>query len=545
MSMQTSSLPQKVAVGENLLHWPRASGPCKRVVLFVHGFKGDKEKTWAGASGESLYSLTFADTSLADFEVMSYGYRTGFGLRMPPIATLSTQFQNELQRLSGSHEQIVICAHSMGGVVAMQAIIDALASNRTIKISGLILYGTPLEGSGLVNLAQILLKLGSIKTALLVPIHFIFSRQGSQFNDLRKGSDLLFRLREAWTRRVVNGGDPSLPATQRADFPVRVVSGTGDMIVSEMSAKTFFGDCDWCPIDFDHIELVKPTDKSSSSFLALHQFLTLSRSNASLQVRRRLREIAESILKYRLSKLVCDWTYEVEFLERNTLQEESTSLFDNPLFATTHVKVCRYQTILSRPQVDIVFAFGSTAEAQAWEDDPAYVHFIHVDSVRQDEKIRINEAVSRAFKGIAPEAVASSLAVFRTLSVSVQKKGDSAVHRLTSMSLVKLSQSVVCRFQSDDLLGPLVGSDVILDISFQSVRPVSIPSFTLEFPWLTSCVSAILDVTSAEDVSVSDHVFPSEGFAVSTENLGKSRRVRVGTKGVVLPESFVRVSWQA
>lgn len=536
--------PEPVPTGENLLHWPRDGGPRKRAVVFVHGFKGDKVKTWTGPNGVSMFSLVWMDASLSDVDVLSFGYRTGFGLGMPPIATLSRQLQNELVRLSTTYEQVVVCAHSLGGIISMRAIVDALNANRKINLPGLILYGTPLEGSGLVNLAQIVFKLGSLKTMFLVPLHFLLSRKGSQFDDLRKGSDMLFELRAAWARHIVNGGDLNLPASQRADCAIRVASGTDDSIVSEQSAKTFFGECDWCPLDFGHVALVKPSGDTSGSYLVLREFLAATRSHSSVAVRRRLREISETILNYRQSKFISNWVYEVKFLDKNVEQPGSPSLFENSLFATTRVMTCRYETVLTRRQIDIVFAFGSTAEDQAWRADPSYVHFIHVDRVAQHEKERIAEALARAFELVVPDSQESSAALFRNLSVGVQKKGEETVHRLATMRLVKFSQAVVCQFELDASCSLFVGSEVVLHLSFDSVGPCSISSFTMGFPWLTIGVSGTFDVVSEDDVSIDNHLFPSESLSLRVENLGNVKRVHVRSDDLVLPDSFFRVSWQ-
>lgn len=120
-------------------------------------------------------------------------------------------------------------------------------------------------------------------------------------------------------------------------------------------------------MDFDHVALVKPSGDTSGSYLVLREFLALTRAQPSVAIRRRLREIAERILNYRQAKTISNWRYEVEFLDKNVGRPGSPSLFENPLFATTRVRVCQYETVLIRPQIDFVFAFGATAEVQAWQ----------------------------------------------------------------------------------------------------------------------------------------------------------------------------------
>ncbi len=122
-----------------------AQGPA--AVVFVHGFAGDLAGTW-GAFPSFVCDSGDAKT----WDVFSIGYPTNLRIDIPRVwaadpnlTTLAAGLRTLLSLPPfARYAAITVCAHSMGGLVLQQAILDdaALAS----RISFVFLFGTPSAG---------------------------------------------------------------------------------------------------------------------------------------------------------------------------------------------------------------------------------------------------------------------------------------------------------------------------------------------------------------------------------------------------------------
>lgn len=133
-------------------------------VLFVHGFTGNAAETWRDGDSTLFPHLICADPNLADFDVFIFNYKTNF-LRPPSIGNISRQLETEINRWMNGR-RLVLIAHSMGGLVCMQYIINNLTVGQPLPVVGLMMYGSPMSGVELLRYV----KLGGSALALKVPV---------------------------------------------------------------------------------------------------------------------------------------------------------------------------------------------------------------------------------------------------------------------------------------------------------------------------------------------------------------------------------------
>lgn len=200
----------------------------RSAIVFIHGFSGKGDSTW----GEFPEFLTSDDT-LDGWDIFSIDYETHllfsraiFWESLPPIERIANSFHTDCMsgRLAG-YDNLCIVAHSMGGLVAQQAMLidDALPE----KISHLIMFGTPSNG---------LKKAGPF---------WWWSRQ---VEDMADDSDFIISLRKNWRDNQ-----------QKLNFNKLVVAGTKDEFVPEESCHAPFEDSICKFIEGNHLQIVRPT----------------------------------------------------------------------------------------------------------------------------------------------------------------------------------------------------------------------------------------------------------------------------------------------
>ena len=115
----------------------------KGLVLLIHGLGGDKT-TWG-----NFPELLRADAQIAArFDVAVYPYTTGVFGRGPGIAELARELDTWLglsQRKR--YSSIVVLAHSMGGLVAKQLVVDRLQQRREVTVRRILAFASPQLGA--------------------------------------------------------------------------------------------------------------------------------------------------------------------------------------------------------------------------------------------------------------------------------------------------------------------------------------------------------------------------------------------------------------
>lgn len=253
-------------------------------IVFIHGFGGHAEQTWGdfpryverrpelegwdvfgiGYSSSLRIELTRAWSGDASLETLGYYLRTA--LALPP-----------LQR----YKRLALVAHSMGGLVVQQALLDDACRAR---VSHVLLFGTPSAGVA--------------KAGLI-------GRFNQQARDMVTGSEFLTKLRDSWPKAYADG----------EAFVLRVVAGERDSFIPTVSSLEPFPEAVRLVVPGDHLSMVKADGPNSAIVELLVQTLkdtarsasAASKSNLPQQLGRfigREREIAEIETLLNASRLV-------------------------------------------------------------------------------------------------------------------------------------------------------------------------------------------------------------------------------------------------
>lgn len=525
---------KEVTLTQDLLDgWKRQDQANQRAVLFVHGFMGSPEETWkAPAAAKSFPELLLDDSKLNDFDVFRFKYKTS-PFSGPNIGNIAQQLETEIEESLAGYE-LVLLAHSMGGLVCMQYIVNRLARAGSLPIIGLLLFGTPTTGVEWVNIAKIVLAIGGLKAGVLKGLTRLLN---PQFNELGTASDFLNDLHGNWILRVVNGGYTREPANRRAWVPVRVVTGNEDWVVKEYSAKGVYGQIDWNPVQFDHRSLVKPADPKHVCYKRAAEFLARCRSYASApDVLESLRSMSDWVWSLRETKLIRDWDFEICFLSPTEQPQGSALRLEG--FSICEVK-CRYTLLLTEQAFVFGLTLGLDATKSAWNINPAYLHQIYLSAMKPADR----ESVAKELQKRMAEGTWGSL--LENVRTRIAEAGTNAWQDLVSRPMDRNEGHLLTSLELPPAAQSLIGKEVTLDLAFRSLRPNALNDFTLQFPWLTAGFKALIVVHGKlEYVVTTSQLFGQAKPIVETEDLGEVHRIRInGDKQLVLPESSVRIEW--
>jgi pimeloyl-ACP methyl ester carboxylesterase len=137
-------------------------GGNKDVVIFVHGIRDNGVDCWTNKENQQYWPALLAKQAPKwDVYVADYQDRISIG----DVATVMSNA--DLGPVFAEHDHVVILAHSMGGLVARQFLIDNPAL--VTKVSAMFLLATPTLGSKVANIVA-RTGLGTIQLEQLRPI---------------------------------------------------------------------------------------------------------------------------------------------------------------------------------------------------------------------------------------------------------------------------------------------------------------------------------------------------------------------------------------
>ncbi|MGF1650027.1 MAG: alpha/beta fold hydrolase, partial [Hyphomicrobiaceae bacterium] len=175
----------------------------QRLIVFIHGLLGSGETTW----GQFPALLRAHPELVADYDVMTFGYRSGI-LELQQVPTLEqvAQFLDlEVETKLRNYSEIVLVAHSMGGLVARRYLANALErasrpGGAPCRVSRVLYFATPHRGSVLPTIADLSVRLvgqlASYFGSALGSVAASVAAGGvsSQLRALAGSSDFLFNL---------------------------------------------------------------------------------------------------------------------------------------------------------------------------------------------------------------------------------------------------------------------------------------------------------------------------------------------------------------
>jgi pimeloyl-ACP methyl ester carboxylesterase len=259
-----------------------------RVVIFVNGVFGDSVSTWKNAgSGAYWPELLAGDPAFQDADVYVHSFQSPMIGNAQEILELAGRLKNYLDATDvvAKHKQVVFVCHSMGGLVVRSYLLDARLPPD--KIGLLFFFGTPTGGANIAGIAT----------------HLTENPQLANMRPL--GEDTYVKtLREQWLR---SSDDPSLdyPRSVSSYCAYEIRPTWGFTVVPELSA-TYLCNRATTAINANHLDLVKPADRSAEPYVALLAAYKNQLGMASLEVRSALAEVRPTMLLTRQAFRIAD-----------------------------------------------------------------------------------------------------------------------------------------------------------------------------------------------------------------------------------------------
>lgn len=221
------------------------SSRAKSIIVFVHGLGGRGYGTW---NDFPKYVFENTDGPPRDVAIYRYsdGLRTALTLR-PKLEAYFKQLSNEIEDLSEHYDDIYFAAHSLGGLMCLQAIRHHFQSaprapGNLQSVAGVFLFGSPQAGS------QWAIKIASIvihELKWLAP----YSKAQEDVSE--------------YLANQVHGIIDTLPSGDRNVIPRLACIGLRDKFVSSFSAAVGIPSAQIGFLDCTHKNLVKPESNES------------------------------------------------------------------------------------------------------------------------------------------------------------------------------------------------------------------------------------------------------------------------------------------
>jgi len=219
-------------------------GKSKKIILFVHGFTGGKT-TWINSKNKHLGESLVFNEDADDYNIAEFIYHTKifdaevpkniFRFFMPrnykavkktvKIEEVSELLKTEVLVKLKNYNEVIIVAHSMGGLITKSYILKCLDENINHKCALFISLAVPHKGSNSAAIAS------------------LFS-SNKQIGDLEPLSEYIDTTNKRW-EGVKEGLLPTIV----------YVYGLHDSIVPKTSAAP---NQPWYAVDHDHLSISKP-----------------------------------------------------------------------------------------------------------------------------------------------------------------------------------------------------------------------------------------------------------------------------------------------
>ena len=210
----------------------RRTSPNVKLAIFVHGFYGDYLATW-GKISDLLRTHADTDTVCTEWDFLFLGYSTStVETYLDIAAVIATQWQRARHGhapFRHAYDQFALFGHSLGtlGIRQLLCAREAQPGGHLNDLKAVVLFGTPLNGSGWAKLAP-----------------------WNKVADSLKPGNPQLRMLKSWSTGVHD---------QLAWPPVRIVLGLDDKVVGASEFTQWTGDASPADItNFDHSALVKP-----------------------------------------------------------------------------------------------------------------------------------------------------------------------------------------------------------------------------------------------------------------------------------------------
>lgn len=194
------------------------------LIIFLHGWRGDRQETW-----RRFPDLVCGDYQFRDTDVLSIGYPTFLIGGNPSMEQFGGWMADKLAANDiGRYQKIVIVAHSIGGLLAREIVLEQRPELSHIIL--LVEIGTP--------------HLGPYSYTALVNQKILPG--GKLVGEVQRGSPYLMGLQERWSQLKLR--------------PHTFCEGSPDDDVVSIESAQYGCDEKHSYPALDHRELVKPTE---------------------------------------------------------------------------------------------------------------------------------------------------------------------------------------------------------------------------------------------------------------------------------------------
>ncbi|EXJ89617.1 hypothetical protein A1O3_02684 [Capronia epimyces CBS 606.96] len=229
-------------------------------IVAVHGLGGDAIHTWTHPKSKAIWLKDFLPAQIPNARIMTFGYNAAMALGQS-TAEVIDHARSLLASLVDKREEpeeiqrpLIFIAHSLGGIVVKQALLQARLESRYHCIKdatrGLIFLGTPHRGSEKATYGKVLANVAQ----------FVTSRPPARLlKALETNSATLQRLTADFRHQ--------LPDYQVYSFyEQRPMKGFSNLIVEKYSALLDVNHEEQIPVDSDHSAMCKFETESDDTF---------------------------------------------------------------------------------------------------------------------------------------------------------------------------------------------------------------------------------------------------------------------------------------
>ncbi len=244
--------------------------PVESCIIFVHGFAGGIS-TWKTFAKHLKKQWIYEDSFGIEYDQYTVGFNfplfTTIGRAIaggPKLEILATSFNTVINEVCNEYKNVIIIAHSMGGLIARQYLVDVMKRNKDVgKIKALITYASPHKGSLIATFYK------SLPLKYFFPFRYM-SEQVVQM--CRIQSDFIYKLNKDWDK---------LRIEKKIDF--RRVIGERDGIVDRESGALELSLFDSIS-NKGHFNIIKPSKSKDPAFMVTFNYLRDFRINQERKV---------------------------------------------------------------------------------------------------------------------------------------------------------------------------------------------------------------------------------------------------------------------
>lgn len=245
----------------SMINWIKKENK-PNAILFVHGLKGGQE-TWSYDENTAFPNMLASAPQLNDrYDIGCFNYFTTFtntygvskGLfsrlfgsikkirKNLPITELAELLRTEFEVNLSEYENVIVIAHSMGGLVSKACILGHLKETQSTAVKGFISLAVPHSGAKIANMGS-------------------FISSNVQLEDLSVLSDAVDQLSRDWLA-VVNPP------------PTKYIYGAHDPFVEKKSALAIESQKkDSIAVNEDHFSICKPKNENETIYKAVVKYI--------------------------------------------------------------------------------------------------------------------------------------------------------------------------------------------------------------------------------------------------------------------------------